>query len=128
MDKKKKELIKNTIILFIGKTSTQLISFFLLPLYTAYLSTKEYGIVDLIQTYVTLFVPIISIQSGMSVFRFLVDSRGKDKDNKSNITNNFYIILGALLIFSIILSFISSLAEVYLFPNILKIIISLYVK
>ena len=33
-----------------------------------------------------------------------------------------------ILIFSIILSFISSLAEVYLFPNILKIIISLYVK
>ena len=73
MDKKKKELIKNTIILFIGKTSTQLISFFLLPLYTAYLSTKEYGIVDLIQTYVTLFVPIISIQSGMSVFRRVSD-------------------------------------------------------
>ena len=106
MDKKKKELIKNTIILFIGKTSTQFISFFLLPLYTSYLSTKEYGIVDLIQTYVTLFVPIISIQSGMSVFRFLVDSRGRDKDNKSNITNNFYIIFIALLIFSVIYSIV----------------------
>lgn len=106
MDKKKKELIKNTIILFIGKTSTQFISFFLLPLYTSYLSTKEYGIVDLIQTYVTLFVPIISIQSGMSVFRFLVDSRGKDKDNKKNITNNFYIIFIALLIFSVIYSIV----------------------
>ena len=46
---KKKELLKNTFIIFIGKTSTQLISFFLLPLYTAYLSKAQYGVVDLIQ-------------------------------------------------------------------------------
>ena len=39
---KKKQLAKNTIIIFIGKVCTQLISFFLLPLYTGYLSTKEY--------------------------------------------------------------------------------------
>ena len=33
---KKKQLAKNTIIIFFGKVCTQLISFFLLPLYTAY--------------------------------------------------------------------------------------------
>ena len=47
---KKKQLAKNTIIIFFGKVCTQLISFFLLPLYTAYLATSEYGLVDLIQT------------------------------------------------------------------------------
>ena len=51
---KKKQLAKNTIIIFFGRVCTQLISFFLLPLYTSYLATKEYGTVDLIQTYVTL--------------------------------------------------------------------------
>ena len=55
---KKKELLKNTIIIFLGKACTQLISFLLLPLYTDYLSTADYGIVDLITTYVTLLVPI----------------------------------------------------------------------
>ena len=99
---KKKELLKNTFIIFIGKTSTQLISFFLLPLYTAYLSKAQYGIVDLIQTYVTLLVPIISLQSGMSLFRALVDSRGDDKKSGKLIQNNFYIISIMLLIFTVL--------------------------
>ena len=45
---KKKELAKNTIIIFLGKVCTQLISFFLLPLYTGYLTTIYYCLVDLI--------------------------------------------------------------------------------
>ena len=36
---KKKELLKNTVIIFLGKACTQLISFLLLPLYTGFLST-----------------------------------------------------------------------------------------
>ena len=58
---KKSALMKNTMIIFCGKVCTQLISFFLLPLYTGYLSTGDYGVVDLITTYVTLLVPIISL-------------------------------------------------------------------
>ena len=42
---KKKQLAKNTIIIFLGRICTQLISYFLLPLYTSYLATKEYGTV-----------------------------------------------------------------------------------
>ena len=86
---KKKHLMKNTIIIFCGKLCTQLISFFLLPLYTSYLTTSDYGIVDLIQSYVTLIVPIITMELEMSIFRFLVDSRGKDKDTKVLMSNNF---------------------------------------
>ena len=70
---KKKQLARNTIIIFFGKVCTQLISFLLLPLYTAYLATSEYGIVDLIQTYVTLLVPIITLELEMSIFRYLID-------------------------------------------------------
>ena len=70
---KKKQLAKNTIIIFIGKVCTQLISFFLLPLYTGYLKTSEYGIVDLITTYITLLVPIITLELEMSIFRYLVE-------------------------------------------------------
>ncbi|MBQ6477346.1 MAG: oligosaccharide flippase family protein [Bacilli bacterium] len=101
MNEKKKNLLKNTIIIFLGKTSTQLISFFLLPLYTSYLTTKQYGTVDLIQTYVTLLVPIITLETEMSIFRYLVDDRGKEKDTKKLLNNNFYILFIALLLFSI---------------------------
>ncbi len=99
---KKKQLAKNTIIIFFGRVSTQLISFFLLPLYTGYLATKEYGLVDLIQTYVTLLVPIITLELEMSIFRWLIDSRGKEKDTKKLISNNFFVLFISLLIFSIL--------------------------
>lgn len=99
---KKKELAKNTIIIFLGKVCTQLISFFLLPLYTGYLSAKQYGTVDLIQTYVRLLVPLITIELEMGVFRFLIDARGREKDTKEVMTNNFTILFLSLFLFSIV--------------------------
>ena len=99
---KKKQLAKNTIIIFIGKVSTQLISFFLLPLYTSYLATKEYGLVDLIQTYVTLIVPIITLELEMSIFRYLIDARKSENETKKLISNNFFVLGLSLIIFSII--------------------------
>lgn len=94
--------MKNTIIIFLGKACTQLISFFLLPLYTGYLSTSDYGIVDLITTYVTLLVPIITLELEMSIFRFLVDSRGNKKDTKELMSNNFFLLGVCLSIFIVL--------------------------
>ena len=109
---KKKQLAKNTIIIFFGKVCTQLISFLLLPLYTAYLATSEYGIVDLIQTYVTLLVPIITLELEMSIFRWLIDSRGKEKDTKKLISNNFYVLLLSLSIFTILFLIVTLFVDI----------------
>ena len=109
---KKKQLAKNTIIIFFGKVCTQLISFLLLPLYTAYLATSEYGIVDLIQTYVTLLVPIITLELEMSIFRWLIDSRGKDKETEKLISNDFYILFLSLGIFSILFLIVTSFVHI----------------
>ena len=104
---KKKELAKNTIIIFLGKVCTQLISFLLLPLYTSYLITEEYGFVDLVTTYVTLIVPIITMELEMSVFRYLVDCR-KDKDEKKRVfSNNFIILLASLGVFIVLYIIVS---------------------
>ena len=97
---KKKQLVKNTIIIFFGRVCTQLISFFLLPLYTSYLNTSEYGIVDLIQSYVTLFVPIITLELEMSIFRYLVDARSSKKETNKLISNNFFVLFVSLFIFT----------------------------
>ena len=72
------ELIKNTIILVVGKIFTQFLSFFLIPLYTRLLPVADYGEVDLIITYVSLFVPVVTIQQEMATFRYLVDARNND--------------------------------------------------
>lgn len=109
---KKKQLAKNTIIIFFGRVCTQLISFFLLPLYTSYLATKEYGTVDLIQTYVTLLVPIITLELEMSIFRFLIDSRKNEKETNNLISNNFFILGISLSIFSILYIIVSSFVTI----------------
>lgn len=109
---KKKQLAKNTVIIFFGRVCTQLISFFLLPLYTSYLATKEYGTVDLIQTYVTLLVPIITLELEMSIFRFLIDSRKSEKETNKLISNNFFILGISLSIFSILYIIVSSIVTI----------------
>ena len=109
---KKRQFAKTTIIIFFGKVCTQLISFFLLPLYTAYLATAEYGVVDLIQTYVTLFVPIITMELEMSIFRYLIDSRGKEKDTKELISNNFYVLGISLTLFTILYFIVTCFVQV----------------
>ena len=64
-----KEFIKNTVILFLGKFTTQFISLLLLPLFTHYLLTSDYGAVDLLQTYITLFIPILTLRIDSVAFR-----------------------------------------------------------
>lgn len=75
MSNRGKELARNTAILTIGKISSQAITFFLLPLYTAYLSKEDYGVVDLIATIIALLFPILNMQMEQGLFRFMVVNR-----------------------------------------------------
>lgn len=90
----KKEYIVNTITLLIGKFSTQFVSFLLIPLYTRFLIASDYGFIDLIQTYITLFVPIFTLKLDSATFRFLIDCRKDDKKKEQNeiVTNVLAII------------------------------------
>lgn len=97
---KSKELAKNTLIIMLGKICTQFISFLLIPFYTYFLTTKEYGQVDLIITYIGLFVPVITIQLEMSMFRFLIDCRNDEKSQKKVFTNIIGTVMGLLIAFS----------------------------
>ena len=67
---KGRELTKNTLIIFIGRFSTQFISFILIPFYTRFLLTSDYGNIDLIQTYISLIVPILILRFDSAIFRF----------------------------------------------------------
>ena len=65
--------MKNTIIIAIGKLSTQIISYLLLPLYTSVLTTSEYGIYDFIVTACIFIGPCMTLLMEESMFRFLID-------------------------------------------------------
>ena len=88
---KNKELLKNTLIIFIGKFCTQFISFLLVPLYTKYLITSDYGYVDLVLTYISL--PIVILRSDSSIFRYLIDERDNEKEREKTVTSLFVLII-----------------------------------
>lgn len=99
---KEKQLLKNTTIVSIGKIATQLITFLLLPVYTAVLTKEEYGIVDLLNTLVSLVFPIITLQIEQGIFRYLVDYRDDRDKQKEVITSVFRFVFKQLIIYIVI--------------------------
>ena len=108
--KEKKKLIKNTIIISIGKISTQFITFLLLPLYTSKLSTTEYGTYDLLITIGIFILPIVTCLLEESMFRFLIDAKEKNEKEKI-ITQTIVFLLFSTLIYSIIGTIIVSITK-----------------
>ena len=79
MNKKYKVLFKDTIIFALGNLGSKVILFFLVPLYTNFLSTEEYGIADLVFTTSQLIIPVVSISIYQGIIRF-----GLTKDQKAS--------------------------------------------
>lgn len=128
MMSKTKQLLKNTAIVSIGKISTQLITFFLLPVYTAVLTKEEYGIVDLFNTLISLLLPIVTLQIEQGVFRYLIECRENQK-RKGNIISSvsIFIILQTLIyiiVFLIASIFIKNEYKYFLATNLVVSIFS----
>lgn len=92
---KNRELVSNTLILSIGQFVPSILNIILLPILTENLSTKEYGIYDVVIMFITLLVPICTIQLQQATFRYLIISNSED-DKVELITNT--IVFESLLI------------------------------
>ena len=68
-----KYLVKNTVIFAIGNVGSKIINFFLIPLFTNYLSTEQYGITDLIFTICSVAIPVIIFNINEAIIRFAMD-------------------------------------------------------
>lgn len=90
-----KYLAKNTLIFTLGDIGSKIISFFLIPVYTNYLSTEQYGTVDLITTIATVAVPVITLNIGEALMRFGLD---KDADLEKNTQIGSFTLLVAAII------------------------------
>lgn len=93
----KKQLMKNTIIIAIGKLSTQIISYLLLPLYTSQLDPSEYGNYDFICTLSIFLCPIITLLMEESMFRYLIDADSKVQRKKIITQTIIYTFFGTVL-------------------------------
>ena len=99
--KKEGNLIKNTFILALGKISTQFVSFLLLPLYTKILSTEDYGMVDLLNVFVFLLLPIVTLSISTATFRYIIDSKSIE-EKKIVVSTSLFEILINLVLFTVI--------------------------
>lgn len=70
MNNKFKRLIKDTFIFALGSLGSKLILFILVPLYTNYLTTGEYGTAELVFTIAQLLIPVASLTVWNGIIRY----------------------------------------------------------
>lgn len=70
-----KKLGTNIFMFAISSFGTKIIGFLLVPLYTNYLSTAEYGTADMLSTILSILVPVFSIDIADGVIRYVLDKR-----------------------------------------------------
>lgn len=101
-----KNLVSDTLIFAIGNFTVKFLYFVLMPIYTLSLSSKDFGLADLLNNTLQLIVPIFTLSISDAVFRFMLD---KNPDRDSLLSNGLYVIvvgslvvtLGILLLLSI---------------------------
>lgn len=92
-------LLGNSALFAIANLGTKLIQFLMVPLYTYALTVRQYGVVDLLLTTVTMLTPIVSLSVFDAVFRFSMD---KDPDLSAIFSNGVLITLAGFVLVLII--------------------------
>ncbi len=100
---KKNNLLKNTVLLSIGAILNKGLVFLMIPFFSSWLSTEDYGTFDLITTYITLLIPIIGLSLTESLFRFSLDTNNKN-EKKDYTSTSFAIFTFNLIVATIICS------------------------
>ena len=71
---------KNILLFTISGVIPKVLAFIIIPIYTSYLSTEDYGIADLIHTTVDLLMPIFALRIHDAVLRFAMDKQKNPKE------------------------------------------------
>lgn len=104
MNKDYKRLFQNIGIFTLANFTSRFLSFLILPLYTAFLTTEEYGTIDLANTTVQLLFPIFSVTIVDAVLRFGLE----ENTNEQECLNiGLKIIIGGSLILAACLAVIN---------------------
>lgn len=94
------KLKKNIFLIGIGSIGSKLIVFLMLPLYTSTLSSKEYGVSDLILVTINLLTPILTLVINEATLRFALD---KELEKNQVFTIGLSInIIGGIFLFILV--------------------------
>ena len=94
------KLASNTVILAIGTFGSKLLVFLLMPLYTAWLTTAEYGAADIVTSIANFLIPIACVGISTGIFRFAAEREADQAKVFSSSITLLGIGLGGFLLLS----------------------------
>ncbi|MBR5120833.1 MAG: oligosaccharide flippase family protein [Clostridia bacterium] len=97
---KYKKLASNTVILGIGTFGSKLLVFLLMPLYTAWLTTAEFGAAEMITGIANFLIPIACVGISTGIFRFAAEREADQKKVFSSSVALLGLGLGGFLLLS----------------------------
>ena len=90
ISKEIKFLLTHSSIYGLGTVTSRLVAFLLLPLYTRYLTPKDYGILELIDITTGTIALVVSLGIIRSMSRFYYDE--KDLNNRNIVVSTSYVV------------------------------------
>ena len=94
---KYKKLAVNSVTFAVANFGSSILRFIIVPFYTYYMTTTEYGTVDMITTTISLVLPVFIMAINEAVLRYALK---KEVDNSKILTNSFFILFIGAIIFS----------------------------
>lgn len=101
-----KKLFSNTAIIAIGTFGSKLLVFLLMPLYTAWLTTEQFGTAEMITSLANFLIPMAAVGVSTGVFRFAAD---RETDREAVLSSSLALLglgLGGFVILSPLLALI----------------------
>lgn len=114
----KKDVLKNSFFYTIGNLLLKAFSFFLIPLYTSYLSPEQYGILNLANSFSSVLSMLLMMGLQYSVIRFFADYKD-DRDKVAKMFGTvicFILALGVLI--SVVLILLRNYWSIYVFEDV----------
>ena len=93
-----KKFLKHSFIYGMGTLLSKIVGFLLIPLYTRYLTTSDYGVLELLDLTSTIVSIFISMRIGSAVIRFYYDSADELEQKKVVSTAYMATFVSALLV------------------------------
>lgn len=112
-EKSNSAFLKNSVLFLIGSIFSKLLSFILLPLYTTYIPTHDFGAYDIATLYVSLVSGIVYFEIWSAMLRYMYDY---DESGKMTVIKSSFLIFAiSSLVFSVVSGIVTLVAGIEYF-------------
>lgn len=78
MQSREKKIIKNSLIFTVGNLGSKFFSYFMVLVYTYYITSAELGYYDVVLTTISLLQPIVLLSFDEGIYRWLIDAEERN--------------------------------------------------